>query len=112
MRGASLGVLVGAFRAGRGVVLMLARPLLSEPLPLPEWPECEPPGSAIAMAMLGPPTSRNAATTPTPAARRRFAGATVPLLRVAKTFKRRADCILACRSAVKPQLPAMHANLL
>ena len=31
------------------------RLLLSEPLPLPEWPECLPPESAIATAALGPP---------------------------------------------------------
>ena len=53
-----------------------------------ERPECPPPGSAIATVTLGPPIRRHAATTPIPAARRRFAWATVPLLRVAKTCRR------------------------
>ena len=46
--------------------------------------------------------------TPTPAARRRFAWATVPLLRVAKTCRRRANCILACRRSAS-RTPSKNA---
>lgn len=72
----------------------------SELFPLSEPPE--PPGSAIAGANPEPPSRRNAATTPTPAARRGFDRATVPLPRVAKTCRRRAQCILTCRCRVHP----------
>src|SRR6476659_3337080 len=75
---------------GEDLRLLLSEPLLLrfEPLLLSERPECPPLGSAIATVTLGPPIRRHVATTPIPAARRRFAWATDPLLRVAKTCRR------------------------
>jgi len=75
---------------GEDLRLLLSESLLLrfEPLLLSERPECPPLGSAITTATLGPPIRRHVATTPIPAARRRFAWATVPLLRVAKTCRR------------------------
>src|SRR6476619_5972331 len=75
---------------GEDLRLLLSESLLLrfEPLLLSERPECPPLGSATATVTLGPPMRRHVATTPIPAARRRFAWATVPLLRVAKTCRR------------------------
>ena len=98
------------------ILLVMLSSLQSDPSrelersPLSERPECEPPGSAIATAALGPAASKNAATTPTPAATRRFAGATIPLLQVANTRRRCSECIVACRSRACRGLHRTRAN--
>jgi hypothetical protein len=80
----------------------------SEFPPRPEPPPC--PGSAVDAARPGPPSSRKVATRPTAAARRGFDRATVPLPRVAKTGRRRAQCILACRRKLYPGSSANTQN--